>query len=872
MKLSRMPVAALTAAALVLGIAGGIARGEDCNSNGVEDALDIARGNSRDCNANAVPDECDFSGEDAQFEIARRYEVGRNAAEIVGSDFDHDGDTDLAITSRPRRIPGEETDVEGIIVLQNDGGFRFSEMAFVQTMENDLGVERRPLDLYGVDLNGDGHEDLLAQLRLSSEIVWSLNNGDGTFSAPFYLNLMNQQVGSMVMADLDGDGDVDIVASSRMGSRLTTVLNDGNGGLELAGRIRVGINAHVIAADFDGDGDPDLAAIQRGTVDEPRGFLHVLLNRGDATFEAPDIHAVGDLPKSQDGRVATADLDGDSVLDLMVSNTGSHEISILIGRGDGSFASPVNYPTGLFPELLTLADFDGDGDLDVATTGKSRIHRGPEDLTVLLNDGDGTFAAPEVYRIGDHQQPQRIEAADMNGDTHLDIFIGNYWEANVAIFQNRGDGSFENVGSHPVSHGAASDMVVDDLDGDGDLDVATVSIIYNNGLSVLENVTAEGFNRGCGEFVRGDVNMDGSVSVADIVMLRRFLFQGLFAPPCEDAADATDNDLLSICDAVAIIDVLFRVPDWHERLPMPSPEPGIDPTVFSDVGEDNTRGCSGNVQPTFPLGCADHDETPSQESDDVVTIGSVEAEPGQTVQVPITLSTDVQVEALQLVVEYDTELLDFDPEGVSFENTYFDRFEDVHPTAMLTNHPEAGVFTLLLAGNLLLPGSEIEPGTDLVIAWLTVTVSDQAASGTVLELTPTNGPGGDGVGPYRLRNELVHEGAARFLSVRPVTRPGLMNIVGDQSFFIRADSNGDGRVDVSDAVHTLSALFLGGEPTDCQDAADANDDGAINLSDASATLNFLFIDNRATLPPPHPRRGTDPTGDPLTCRRAPVAR
>lgn len=847
---------------LVVCLCGGLVRGQDCNSNGVDDALDIARGTSRDCNANTVPDECDLVDERIQFEIALRYEVGHNADEIVGADFDQDGDMDMAISVRADD-PGY-----GIVIMRNDGSLQFEKMDFVLTEEAG-GPERRPLGLQGADLNGDGQLDILAQLRVSAEIAWTLSRGDGTFTEPAFLHTGAEQVRFMATADIDADGDVDVIASSRWGNTLTTILNDGGGGLTVAGRLTVVQSGHVLAEDFDGDGDADIAVLSRGEEETTPGTLKVFTSAGDGTFGPPVTHAVGSVAGRIDGRIAAADLDGNGALDLVVGNRFSGEVSLFFGNGDGSFAGAKNYSGGLAPEFVALADLDGDGDLDIAATGESPVHAGPEDLAILLNEGGASFSGPARYPIGEHKQPICIHATDMNGDGHIDVVVNNYWSGDVSVFQNSGAGTFEHVGEHRVSHGGNHDMLIHDLDGDGDLDVATASLIYNGALSVLENVTAEGFNRGCGEFVRGDVNMDGAVSAADIIMLRRFLFQGLFHPPCEDAADVTDNDLLTLCDAIAILDAL-STPDWSVRLPMPSPEPGIDPTSFYDGGGDNYGSCSGNMRPEHPLGCAHYEITPPQDSSDVIAIGSIDALPGETVEVPVILTTSVPVDALQLVLEYPLDLLEIDPEGVSFAATYFDRFDDVRPMGVLTVHPEAGVATLLLAGNLILPGAEIQPGTDIVVAWLTVTVSPDAVPGTALEIEPKNGPDGEGIGPYRLRNELVSEGSARFLSSRPQTELGILNIVGDQAFFARGDANGDWHVDISDPVHTLNALFLGGSASDCPDAADANDDGAVDISDATMTLNFLFLDTVTSLPAPHPGVGIDPTDDTLTCSRQPL--
>ena len=91
-----------------------------------------------------------------------------------------------------------------------------------------------------------------------------------------------------------------------------------------------------------------------------------------------------------------------------------------------------------------------------------------------------------------------------------------------------------------------------------------------------------------------------------------------------------------------------------------------------------------------------------------------------------------------------------------------------------------------------------------------------------------------------------------------------INVLPDLTAFIRGDSNGDQKVDISDAANTLGFLFLGDTGVACFDAADANDDGAIDIADAVTTLNHLF-EGGQELPPPYPAIGEDPTPDTLGC-------
>ena len=96
----------------------------------------------------------------------------------------------------------------------------------------------------------------------------------------------------------------------------------------------------------------------------------------------------------------------------------------------------------------------------------------------------------------------------------------------------------------------------------------------------------------------------------------------------------------------------------------------------------------------------------------------------------------------------------------------------------------------------------------------------------------------------------------------------LLFVPGPAAPFVRADANGDGDLDISDAIWTLMALFAGGPAPQCEDAADANDDGRLDLADAIYLLGFLFLGEEAP-PAPHPACGDDPGVDDLDCGQTP---
>ncbi len=94
-------------------------------------------------------------------------------------------------------------------------------------------------------------------------------------------------------------------------------------------------------------------------------------------------------------------------------------------------------------------------------------------------------------------------------------------------------------------------------------------------------------------------------------------------------------------------------------------------------------------------------------------------------------------------------------------------------------------------------------------------------------------------------------------------------LAGADAHFKRADSNVDGKVDISDGIYVLNVLFLGERPAGCDDAMDSNDDGKLDISDGIWSLNFLFLGGPKP-PEPYPDCGVDPTPDDLTCAAYPL--
>lgn len=172
-----------------------------------------------------------------------------------------------------------------------------------------------------------------------------------------------------------------------------------------------------------------------------RSFRPLLVERLERRlnpgFLDPLAYAAGDGPYS----VAVGDFDGDGLLDLAMANLNSHNVSVLLGTGDGAFGAARHFSVGSGPSSGALGDFDGDGPLDLAVAN-SLSHN----VSVLQGNGEGTFQTTHVsYVAGSF--PASVAVVDFNGDGFPDLAIANFNSDDVWILLK--DGAWPGPGPSP---------------------------------------------------------------------------------------------------------------------------------------------------------------------------------------------------------------------------------------------------------------------------------------------------------------------------------------------------------------------------------------------------------------------------------------
>jgi len=286
------------------------------------------------------------------------------------------------------------------------------------------------------DLDGDGDIDILVGDSFfgSPGISVLKNNGDQTFTVPVYYSLpLNQVVGEVALSDFDSDGDLDAFATIRgdfdQMTKIKVWRNNGNGTFAAPIEFATGQGPVGIAiADFTGDGKPDVVTANYGG-SSMSILRHNGLSGNSAGFLAPVTFSTGNRAE----KIAAADVNGGGVLDVVVGGqvgTGfDATLAVMINTGNGNFAAPVAYdaaPDARFGSTaVALADLDNDGDVDLIGGGlysSGSIDNGA--VTIRRNNGSGTFGSAEIILFTNPNyisNPKELITGSINNDGFLDI-------------------------------------------------------------------------------------------------------------------------------------------------------------------------------------------------------------------------------------------------------------------------------------------------------------------------------------------------------------------------------------------------------------------------------------------------------------------
>jgi uncharacterized protein (TIGR03437 family) len=327
---------------------------------------------------------------------------------LSAGDFNGDGRPDVVVAS-----------TAGISVLLNQGGtsgFRFGNPVVT-------GISQ-PGPILAADFNRDGVLDLAgigmsAGSRRPAARIF-LGRGDGSFLAAREVG----EAGFVATGDFNGDGIPDLVLMKPEIFSVTVLLGNGDGTFHMTAELAVS-GVQPVVADFNRDGNADIAFADYD------GVVSVALGKGDGTFRDRVMSSVDpDIVRSDFANSLVAlDFNGDGLLDLATTS------GILLGRGDGTFQTPIGYAAADADHVpCATADFNGDHKSDLVLCA-FHANPGGNDVRILLGTSSITLQPAQREIVG--WQPFGGVAADFDGDGQPDLAVLNGYSRTASVLLNK---------------------------------------------------------------------------------------------------------------------------------------------------------------------------------------------------------------------------------------------------------------------------------------------------------------------------------------------------------------------------------------------------------------------------------------------------
>jgi hypothetical protein len=474
---------------------------------------------------------------DGTFTFKAAYSAPTGA--VIAVDVNNDGQADLAIldTSSLSHNPSL-----GFAVLLGNGDGTFQTAS-------DVASGGLPSGIVAGDFNGDGHLDLAISNNPcftagpsfadascgTGSVTVLLGNGNGVFgTTPQSAGSLGTDPTALLDVDLNGDQKLDLVVLNHANDTISVLLGNGNGTFAPQVTYATGhMPVALLAADFKGDGRMGVAVVNQICVINSTtcaaGSVSVLLGNGDGTLQPHVDFAVGVTPVG----LAVADFNGDSKPDLAVTNANlglGNTVSILTGKGDGTFNPHVDYTVTNEPGPIVAADFNNDGKMDLAIacqdTANTQPCTAPLSLSILLGNGDATFQRHDVKlsTSGFPHGPSSLVAADLNADFVPDLIAGDLTGSGFSTFLGNGDGTFQPAESGAGTGVGRDYLAVGDFYGDHKVDLALaeetprVVVFHGNGdgtfLSAQGLMPPPDANFSDPVLLSADFNGDGGLDLA----------------------------------------------------------------------------------------------------------------------------------------------------------------------------------------------------------------------------------------------------------------------------------------------------------------------------------------------------------------------
>jgi hypothetical protein len=362
------------------------------------------------------------------------FPAGVDPRTVTVADFNRDGTPDLAVVNA-----GPSSASQSVSVLLGDGRGSFRPPATTAVVNGGAG-NGNALSVVAGDFNGDGQTDLALNTAgpAGPAVEVLLGEGDGSFQANHLILPVGPTPFSVAAGDFDHNGALDLVTANSNGT-VSLLLGNGGGSFRPRADVTVGgVPRAVVVGDFNGDGRLDVAVAKQLSE-----TVSILLGHGDGTFATPLVFATSNGHQFTPSSMAVGDVNGDGKADLVINSIGGEDsvvtqLGVLLGNGDGTFRAPIlqSPDTAGGDGDVALGDFNHDGRLDVAVGGHAAL---PDGLTVFTGNGDGTFGVPFQsplrFSTGG-SDPLGVAAVDVDGDGLVDLVAANASSGTVGVLAN----------------------------------------------------------------------------------------------------------------------------------------------------------------------------------------------------------------------------------------------------------------------------------------------------------------------------------------------------------------------------------------------------------------------------------------------------
>jgi hypothetical protein len=326
-----------------------------------------------------------------------------------------------------------------------------------------------------------------------------------SFAAPVAYGLNGPQ--ALATADVNGDGKPDLISLVDGGGSIAVQLNNGKGGFGSAtdhwsGSSGTDVFTALAVADLGGG---KVAAVAAGYDEDDSFGAPGPISTLDDSFTAVETYDL--IPNNAPiSSLALADVFGNGTLAAVAASNIGQVFVIAFPDYVQTYDIPAQ-DTFPGPVQVAVGDFNGDGKPDIVVAGGSSV-------SVLLNNGNGTFGTAQTYAAGG--SPTSVALGDFNRDGKLDLVTGNS-NSTVSVLFGHGDGTFGTAQNYAIG-GPATSVAVGDFNHDGFLDVATtgaeMDVLLNNGngtFGAYQKVGPAGNN-----LVAADLSGDGFPGLAQI--------------------------------------------------------------------------------------------------------------------------------------------------------------------------------------------------------------------------------------------------------------------------------------------------------------------------------------------------------------------